>query len=125
MFVWLLLLSALPTADWPMIAHDPQRTARTPARGEIQHPVLAGELDTAAHDYFLAATLNENAGSVELSAMDTLLGLSPQSRREWGMRPRHLDVVGNGDGRGEVLMNVFNETGDSYLKRNQRAKTRE
>ena len=97
MFLWMLLLSVVPGDDWKMIAYDRQRTARTPAVGQIQKPRLAWQLDTAVHDTYVAAGPSTGSDSLGLAGIGELTALSHEERLRWGMASPRLDVVGNGE----------------------------
>jgi hypothetical protein len=78
-----------------MMGHDPQRTNRTPAIGQIHNPHLAWQADMSASEYFLSITSETSGSSLDLSSTD-FQPMSTDICREYGLVPPLLDVLENG-----------------------------
>ncbi|MBC8230608.1 hypothetical protein H8E77_13755, partial [bacterium] len=94
---WINLITMLPAAvGWPMMGYDLQRTARTPAVGQIRTPKLVWQIDLSAREYFLTVTPEVGERNLELQKSSALPPLSTESRCAWGLATPQLDVVGDG-----------------------------
>lgn len=94
---WINLVITFPAAiGWPMMGYDLQRTARTPAVGQIRIPRLAWQMDFSAREYFLTVTPESGERNWELHESSNLQPLSTEERRAWELTTSQLNVVGDG-----------------------------
>jgi hypothetical protein len=79
---------------WQMAGHDPQRTNRTQAVGNISDPKLAWQADMSASEYYLALIPQENDSIIDLPQNQAISG---DIWREYGLTPALVDVLQDGN----------------------------